>query len=43
MFSFTFLTETRKAHHDDPFDFHGRTVDGVLLGQNAPPSGIVPP
>ena len=37
------VDETRKAHHDDPLDFYGQTVDGVLLGQNAPPSGTVPP
>ncbi|MEH3116265.1 MAG: c-type cytochrome [Methylorubrum populi] len=37
------VAETRKAHHDDPFDFYGRTVDGVPLGQNAPPFGTVPP
>lgn len=33
---------TRAAHHDSPFDFYGQTVDGVTLGENAPPSGTVP-
>ena len=37
------IAETRQAHHDDPLDFYGLTVDGVVLGQNAPPSGTVPP
>lgn len=33
------VAETRKAHHDDEYDFYGRTVDGIVLGQNSPPSG----
>ena len=36
------IAETRQAHHDDPLDFYGLTVDGVALGQNAPPSGHRP-
>ncbi|MGH1571090.1 c-type cytochrome [Methylobacterium sp. P31] len=34
--------ETRKAHHDDPLDLYGQTVNGVVLGEHAPPSGTVP-
>ena len=37
------IAETRQAHHDDPLDFYGLTIDGVALGHNAPPSGTVPP
>jgi thiosulfate dehydrogenase len=33
------VAETRKAHHDSPMDMYGQTVNGVLLGQNSPPSG----
>jgi thiosulfate dehydrogenase len=33
------LAETRKADHDSPFDMYGQTVNGVVLGQNSPPSG----
>lgn len=33
---------TRKAHHDSPLDLYGQTVDGVLLGEHAFPSGTVP-
>ena len=33
------VADTRKAHHDSPMDMYGQTVNGVLLGQNSPPSG----
>jgi thiosulfate dehydrogenase len=33
------VAETRKALHDSPMDMYGQTVNGVLLGQNSPPSG----
>jgi thiosulfate dehydrogenase len=33
------VATTRKAHHDSPMDMYGQTVNGVLLGQNSPPSG----
>jgi len=33
------VAETRKAHHDSPFDMYGQTINGVVLGQNSPPSG----
>ena len=33
------VAETRKAHHDSPMDMYGETVNGVVLGQNSPPSG----
>lgn len=36
------LAATRKAHHDSPYDFYGQTVDGVTLGEAAPPAGTVP-
>jgi thiosulfate dehydrogenase len=36
------LAATRKAHHDSPYDFYGQAVDGVTLGEGAPPAGTVP-
>jgi thiosulfate dehydrogenase len=33
------VAETRKADHDSPMDMYGQTVNGVVLGQNSPPSG----
>ncbi|MDE2578545.1 MAG: c-type cytochrome [Hyphomicrobiales bacterium] len=36
------VAETRKAFHDSKMDMYGQTVDGVTLGQNAPPSGATP-
>lgn len=36
------VAEIRKAHHDDPLDLYGQTVNGVVLGERAPPSGTVP-
>jgi len=33
------VAETRKAHHDSPMDMYGKTVNGVVLGQNSPPAG----
>ena len=33
------VAATRKALHDSPMDMYGRTVNGVLLGENSPPSG----
>ena len=33
------IAETRKAHHDSPMDMYGQMANGVLLGQNSPPSG----
>ena len=34
------IAETRKAHHDSPMDMYGQTVNGVVLGQHSPPSGL---
>ena len=36
------VADTRKAHHDDEYDFYGKTIDGIVLGQNSPPSGKAP-
>jgi thiosulfate dehydrogenase len=36
------VAETRKAHHDDDYDFYGESVDGNVLGHNSPPFGTVP-
>jgi thiosulfate dehydrogenase len=36
------VAETRKAHHDSPFDMYGQTVNGIVLGQQSPPSGPSP-
>lgn len=36
------VAETRKEHHDSPFDLYGTEVDGVPLGQNSSPSGMDP-
>ncbi len=36
------VAETRKAHHDEEDDLYGKTVAGVVLGQNSPPAGTVP-
>ena len=33
------VAETRQAHHDSPFDMYGQTINGIVLGQNSPPSG----
>jgi thiosulfate dehydrogenase len=33
------VAETRKLHHDSPMDMYGQTVNGIVLGQNSPPSG----
>lgn len=33
------LAETRKTYHDSKMSLYGKTVNGVLLGQNSPPSG----
>ena len=37
------VAETRKEHHDSPFDMYGQSVDGVILGSRSPPAGTVPP
>ena len=31
------IAETRKEHHDSPFDLYGRTINGQLLGQGSAP------
>lgn len=33
------VAETRKKYHDSPMEMYGQTVNGILLGQNSPPSG----
>ena len=33
------VAETRRAHHDFPFDFYGLTVEGATLGAASLPSG----
>lgn len=35
------IEETRSIYHDTPTSFYGKTVDGVLLGDNSYPSGAV--
>jgi thiosulfate dehydrogenase len=35
------VAETRRQFHDYKMNLYGTTVDGVLLGQNSPPSGTV--
>lgn len=32
--------ETRKKFHDSPMSLYGQTVNGVLLGQTSPPTGL---
>lgn len=36
------VAETRKKYHDSAMSMYGKTVNGVLLGKNSPPSGTVP-
>lgn len=36
------IAETRKAHHDSDFDFYGKTIDGVTLGEGNYASGTIP-
>lgn len=35
------LAATRKKYHDSALDMYGTTVNGVVLGQNSPPSGTI--
>lgn len=37
------VAETRQRYHDSPFEMYGRTINGVTLGENSPPSGTVGP
>ena len=36
------VAETRKAHHEGPFEFYGTVIDGKTLGENSPAFGTVP-
>lgn len=36
------VAETRKKYHDSAMSLYGQTVNGVLLGEKSPPSGILP-
>jgi thiosulfate dehydrogenase len=37
------VAETRKTYHDSAMSMYGRIVNGILLGEHSPPSGILPP
>jgi thiosulfate dehydrogenase len=36
------IADPRKAHHDSEFDFYGKTIDGITLGEKSYPSGTIP-
>jgi thiosulfate dehydrogenase len=36
------VAETRREHHDSPFDMYGQKIGDVVLGENSPPSGMAP-
>lgn len=36
------VTDTAEAFHGTPNSMYGQRIDGVLLGENSPPSGTAP-